>query len=111
MEPDKFQPLFASKDSAEPTSERPLHKIRTPVTVLFTDIKGSTQYFEKYGDIAGMAMVERHNAALFPVIEKRGGRVVKTIGDSIMASFSDPVGAILASVEMQRVLEADRAML
>ena len=111
MEPDKFQQLLDAKIIAERIAERNLEKTRTPVTVLFSDIQGSTQYFEKYGDIAGMAMVERHNDALFPVIEKHGGRVVKTIGDSIMASFLDPVGAIHASVEMQRVLEADRSTL
>jgi hypothetical protein len=45
---------------------------------------------------------------MFPVIENAGGRVVKTIGDSIMACFKDPVAAVKAAVEMQQVLHADR---
>ena len=79
------------------------------MTILFSDIRGSTSYFEKNGDVAGLAMIERHNNLLFPCIEDNAGRVIKTIGDSIMASFKDPVDAIKASVRMQRVLEQDNA--
>src|SRR5207249_1337958 len=50
----------------------------------------------------------RHNHLLFPVIEAEGGRVVKTIGDAILAQFDDPVAAIKAAAGMQRVLEKDR---
>jgi len=105
MDKDKFQELFEAKALAE----QELEKMRTPVTILFSDIKGSTRYFEKYGDVAGMAMIERHNRVLFPVIARNGGWVVKTIGDSIMASFADPVSAVKTAVEMQQTLETDRA--
>src|SRR5678815_117138 len=83
--------------------------IRTEVTILFSDIKGSTAYFERKGDVEGLAMIQYHNTLLFPVIENAGGRVVKTIGDSIMACFKDPGEAVRAAVEMQRVLNSDRA--
>jgi class 3 adenylate cyclase len=82
--------------------------MRAEVTILFTDIKGSTSYFERKGDVEGLAMIQHHNKLLFPVIEREGGRVVKTIGDAIMACFKDPVGAIRAAVEMQQVLHSDR---
>ena len=78
------------------------------MTILFSDIKGSTAYAEKKGDVEYMAMINRHNTILFPVIEKAGGRVVKTIGDAILACFQDPVGAVKAGVGMQRALVADR---
>ena len=104
MEKDKFQELVEAKALAE----QELEKMRTPVTILFTDIKGSTSYFEKKGDVAGMAMVQHHNNLLFPIIEGDGGRIVKTIGDAIMACFTDPVGAVKAAVGLQRALEADR---
>src|SRR3990172_5801590 len=78
---------------------------RSQVTIMFTDIKGSTSYFERKGDHEGMAMIHRHNAILFPITEQCGGRVVKTIGDAIMALFRDPVGAVKAAAEMQRALE------
>ena len=84
--------------------------VRSEVTILFSDIEGSTSYFERKGDEEGLAMVQHHNDLLFPVIENEGGRVVKTIGDGIMACFKDPVSAVRAAIGMQRALEADREM-
>jgi DNA repair exonuclease SbcCD ATPase subunit len=55
-----------------------------------------------------MAMVQRHHDLLFPSIEGNGGRVVKTIGDAIMARFDNPVDAVKAAVVMQRALDRDR---
>jgi class 3 adenylate cyclase/chromosome segregation ATPase len=85
-----------------------LAKLRTPITVLFSDIKGSTSYAEKKGDVEYMAMLTRHNSILFPVIQAEGGAVVKTIGDSILAKFDDPVAAVRAAAGMQRALANDR---
>ena len=85
-----------------------LGRMRTEVTILFSDIKGSTSYFERRGDAEGLAMLQHHNDLLFPVIQGSGGRVVKTIGDAIMACFKDPVGAIRAAIRMQQVMEKDR---
>ena len=89
-------------------TEEELKKLLTPMTILFSDIKGSTAYAEKEGDFKYMAMISRHNSILFPVIEAEGGRVVKTIGDAILACFQDPVAAVKAGVGMQRVLAEDR---
>jgi class 3 adenylate cyclase len=104
MDKDKIQELLRARAQAE----QELEKMRSPVTILFSDIKGSTPYFEKKGDLAGLAMVERHNGLLIPMIEEGGGRVVKTFGDGIMACFKDPVAAVQAAAAMQRVLEVDR---
>jgi class 3 adenylate cyclase len=80
------------------------------VTLLFTDIVGSTTFFEEMGDIAGREMIQTHNDLLFPIIAAHGGTVIKTIGDSIMASFSDPARAVECAVAMQRALaEYNRA--
>jgi class 3 adenylate cyclase len=83
-------------------------KVRTPMTILFSDIKGSTRYAEQRGDVEYMAMIDRHNRMLFPVIDVEGGQIVKTIGDSILARFDDPVAAIRAAAGMQQVLAKDR---
>jgi class 3 adenylate cyclase len=74
------------------------------VTLLFTDIVGSTQFYEKMGDIAGRQMVQTHNDLLFPIIASFDGQVIKTIGDSIMASFADPARAVRCTVEMQKAI-------
>jgi class 3 adenylate cyclase/TolB-like protein len=75
------------------------------MAVLFTDIVGSTAFFEARGDIEGLARVHRHNDILFPIVEEHGGRVVKTIGDAIMAVFEDPSAAVGCGASMQRALQ------
>ena len=104
MDKDKLQELLEARAQAE----QELEKLRTPMTILFSDIKGSTAYAEKKGDVEYMAMINRHNSILFPVIEAQGGRVVKTIGDAILAQFQDGVGAVKAAADMQRALVDDR---
>jgi len=79
----------------------------TFAAVLFTDIVGSTRYFETNGDTAGLAMVQRHNGLLFPCITGRGGRVVKTIGDAILAVFEDVGSAVAAALDVHETLEND----
>ncbi len=104
MDKDKLQELLEARAQAE----QELEKLRTPMTILFSDIKGSTAYAEKKGDVEYMAMINRHNSILFPVIEAQGGRVVKTIGDAILAQFQDGVSAVKAAADMQRALVDDR---
>lgn len=81
-----------------------LEKFRRAITVMFTDIKGSTAYFEKYGDVAGLMMVHQCNDMLRQCVEKHGGRVIKTIGDAIMATFEEPKESVYAAIEMQNGL-------
>lgn len=103
-EKDKLQELLEQRAQME----QELEKLKTPMTILFSDIKGSTAYAEKKGDIEYMSMISRHNGLLFPVIQAQGGRVVKTIGDAILAQFDDPVGGVKAAADMQRALAKDR---
>ncbi|MCU1285714.1 MAG: adenylate/guanylate cyclase [Acidobacteriales bacterium] len=86
-----------------------LEKLRRNITVLFTDLKGSTSYFEKFGDAAGLLMVHRCNSMLGKIVESHGGRVIKTIGDAVMAAFDDHAEAIAAAIEMQEFITADNA--
>lgn len=71
------------------------------VTVLFTDLKGSTAIYERVGDIRAYELVRRHFAALRAIAAAEGGSIVKTIGDAVMASFADPSDAMRAALRMQ----------
>ena len=82
-----------------------LHKRLTKdITILFTDITGSTTFFKIHGDIAGRLMMQRHYDMLSPIITHYEGTIVKMVGDSIMASFDDPYKTVKAAIEMQRRL-------
>jgi len=73
-------------------------------TILFTDIEGSTSYWEKHGNIKGRLMVDKHNRTVFPIIRHYDGTVVKTIGDAVMARFSEPEDALKAAIGIQQGL-------
>ena len=103
MGQEKINELLKSQSQSSVVEER----LRTPMTILFSDIEGSTSYFEREGDVQGLVMVQRHNALLFPCIEENAGRVIKTMGDAIMALFQSPVDALNAAAEMQRALHKD----
>lgn len=87
---------------------RYIRRARRDVTVLFTDIEGSTRYWERHGDVQGRLMIDRHNRLTFPVVRHFRGRIVKTIGDSIMAVFRRPGDALEAAIAMQQVLARRR---
>ena len=88
----------------DPRHLEELERFRRAITVMFTDIKGSTEYFERFGDLAGLAMVHECNDMLRHEVENHGGRVLKTIGDAVMAVFDDSNQAIRAAIGMQRRL-------
>jgi class 3 adenylate cyclase len=87
---------------------RQIHRTRRPVTILFTDIEDSTRYWDTHGDVKGRLMVDQHNRLTFPVVKRFGGKIIKTIGDAIMASFKDPDDAIKAAIGIQQVLHLMR---
>ncbi len=70
------------------------------LTILFTDLKGSTEMYERLGDLKAFTLVRQHFDSLTHVINKHNGAVVKTIGDAIMATFLHPVDAVLAAIAM-----------
>ncbi len=84
--------------------EQELGRMLAEVSVLFTDVVGSTSYFERHGDIAGLAMVTRYAYLASEAVVEQGGRPVKTIGDAVMAEFSEAQQAVRAGVEIQRRL-------
>jgi len=70
-------------------------------TVLFTDLVGSTKFYETEGDTVAFTEVRAHFLKAYDVVKKHGGAVVKTIGDAVMAAFSDSRDALAAAVELQ----------
>ena len=71
------------------------------VTILFTDIVGSTAMYEQIGDTDAFALVWNHFELLKNIITEHRGALVKTIGDAVMASFSRPMDAQRAALAMQ----------
>ena len=54
-------------------------------------------------------MLEEHKGIVLPVLEGKGGRLIKTIGDAFLVVFDSPTDAVLAGVEVQRMLREHNA--
>lgn len=78
-------------------------------TLLFTDLGASTELYSKRGDAVAFRLVHDHFELLGRIIAERGGTVVKTIGDAVMASFSDESTAFSAAAEMNKAFVNFRA--
>jgi class 3 adenylate cyclase len=72
------------------------------VTILFTDIEGSTTLTRQMGDAAAQQVVRAHNAIVREALAKHGGSEIKHTGDGIMASFPLTSSAIEAAIDIQR---------
>ena len=72
------------------------------VTLVFSDIVGSTAMFERLGDLKAQEVVREHNSIINREVEAHGGSVVKTMGDGFMLAFSSGHSAISSSVAIQR---------
>jgi class 3 adenylate cyclase len=76
------------------------------LTVMFTDLRGSTRMYRESGDAVAFGQVMTHFDILRDAIAGEGGAVVKTIGDSVMAVFLRPIAAVRAVFKAQATLAA-----
>ena len=76
----------------------------TSLTFLFTDLKGSTDLYERVGDLVAFDIVKEHFRVLHEIIAAESGAVVKTIGDAVMATFATPDRAIAAALRMREAM-------
>ena len=71
-------------------------------TVVFTDLHGSTAVFEALGNALATETVTEITTWIARQCVQSGGRVVKTLGDGVLAMFPDGQSAVNAVVEIQR---------
>jgi class 3 adenylate cyclase len=67
---------------------------RVLVTILFTDIVGSTELAARLGDRRWRELLDRHHAVVRSELERHRGREIKQIGDGFLATFDGPARAI-----------------
>jgi class 3 adenylate cyclase/tetratricopeptide (TPR) repeat protein len=91
----------------------PPQEVRKVVTIVFSDLKGSTSLGERLDSESLREVMSRYFDAMRAELERHGGVVEKFIGDAVMAVFGLPVlheddalRAVRAAAGMQRALEA-----
>jgi class 3 adenylate cyclase len=91
---------FFSRDLLKPKTPMKIAR----VSLLFSDLTGSTALYERAGDAAAFRFVDDHFDALRVAIEP-AGVVVKTMGDAIMASYLEPDAAVRSAHAMLRAFQ------
>jgi len=76
------------------------------LTLMFTDLRDSTQMYREIGDAPAFGRVREHFDILEQVVASEDGAVVKTMGDAVMAAFRRPVSAVRAIWNVQKELTA-----
>lgn len=76
----------------------------TSLTFLFTDLRGSTELYERVGDLVAFDLVRAHFRVLNEIVSSEAGAVVKTIGDAVMATFPTPDRALAAAIRMREAM-------
>jgi class 3 adenylate cyclase len=79
---------FLSEPDVDAVHDRPL------ATVLFTDIVGSTEQLAARGDNAWRQLLDSHDRTVDHLVAASRGRLVKQLGDGILATFDGPARAV-----------------
>ncbi|HMA34169.1 MAG TPA: adenylate/guanylate cyclase domain-containing protein [Chloroflexia bacterium] len=73
----------------------------THVSLLFSDLRGSTALYAQKGDPIAYSLVREHYGLVRRHVNAQRGAVVKTVGDGVMASFGDPAAGVRAALAIQ----------
>ncbi len=108
--PPKLRPFLTGKMLLNNQSFRDLFRIQNLIpelklnirslTILFTDLKGSTELYDRTGDAFAYNLVQEHFKILINSVRRNSGAIVKTMGDAVMATFSLPQDGVNAAVGM-----------
>jgi class 3 adenylate cyclase/pimeloyl-ACP methyl ester carboxylesterase len=80
----------------------PLQPAPELVTILFTDIEGSTALTQRLGDVRARELLREHERITRQALRDYGGSEVKSMGDGFMASFTSATRALECAIAMQR---------
>lgn len=95
-------PVPAPGESTEPDEEpiEPAYR-----SIMFTDLKDSTQLAVRLGDEKAMHLLRVHNALTREALREHNGREVKTTGDGFLMSFANAIDALDCAVDIQEAFE------
>jgi len=93
---------FLREGKAESEIEAPAAVPGAPLTILFTDVEGSTALTQRLGDAKAREVLRNHEHIVREALRAHGGAEVKAMGDGFMASFSSATRALECAIAMQR---------
>lgn len=81
-------------------------KFTKSITVMFTDLKGSTTIAENEGDLVSRMLIKSQSDILMPAIKENNGVFIKSIGDGSLSYFENALDAVRAAARIQKDMDA-----
>ncbi len=100
VRPDRGRPRCATASAAERTTAAATAGRRFAV-VLFTDMVDSTELASEIGDARWRQVLDEHDALCARIVKAHGGRVVKQMGDGVLALFEQTGRAVVAALDLR----------
>ena len=98
-----MEKYLAERAKLDTMFDEKFHKF---ITVMFTDLKGSTTIAEREGDIVSRMLIKSQNDILHPAISENNGVYVKSIGDGSLSYFENALDALRAAARIQKEMDA-----
>jgi class 3 adenylate cyclase len=95
---------IVSAVDAQPPDYRTQTSPEGMLTVVFTDLEGSTEMLELLGENRWLEVMVEHNRLIRECVTAHGGEVVESQGDGFMITFASATAALRCAVETQRIL-------
>jgi class 3 adenylate cyclase len=89
-------------EEGAPAAPEPSRQAGGLVTILFTDVEGSTALTQRLGDAKAQEVLRTHNRIVRDALKAHTGSEIKHTGDGIMASFSSATRALECAIAIQR---------
>lgn len=102
QEPDDIEKFLEQRAHLEAMMDKKFTRV---LTVMFTDLKGSTTIAETEGDMVSRMLVKRQNDILLPAIKDNNGIFIKSIGDGTLSYFENAQDAVRAAVRIQKGMD------
>jgi len=102
---DKARELEQMLESREKIDAMFQDKFTKVITVMFTDLKGSTALADKQGDIVSRLLVKHYQDIIIPAIKQHHGVFIKSIGDGTLSYFENAQDALRAAAQLQRGID------
>jgi class 3 adenylate cyclase len=97
---------FLREEEPRARVEAPTAVPGAPLTILFTDVEGSTALTQRAGDAKARELLRTHERIVREALRAHGGSEVKALGDGFMASFPSATRALECAIAMQTALAA-----
>ncbi len=91
----------------DPGTVQPVSSSRVMATVVFTDIVSSTEKAGEIGDAGWKRLLQLHDDIATGVVQHHMGKLIKTTGDGILATFDGPGRGLRAAIELRSALSSN----